>query len=103
MTKRMTPYAMGALMGAMMLWVVHGLLTGQSALAGPALLVFVLAHVAVAATLLTGTLFLARLSPRARGWLSRLHRPSGAHVLAMLAGMIGSSVAIHLSIHGGLI
>ena len=94
------PLAMGALMGLMMLWMLHGQLTGDSSLSGTALAAFVGVHAALAAALIAGALFATRLSPRAQTWLDRLHRPSLRHLRLMLMGATLSAGAVHIWIHG---
>ncbi|MCR9110650.1 hypothetical protein [Marivita sp. XM-24bin2] len=89
------PALMGLMMGAMMLWMMHGWLIGD----GPAnALVFVLGHVAVvAAVALTAALGLHRRFPV----LARLtrHRPSLSHIAIMLGSAALFALAIHL-VHG---
>ena len=94
------PLAMGALMGAMMLWMLHGVLTGESTLSGPALAIFVGMHLALAVVLIGAALFAARLSPQLRALLARLHRPSLHHLLWMLAGATGAMTLTHFTLHG---
>lgn len=96
------PIIMGALMGLMMLWMMHGALTGQSDLGLGALVVFVVAHVAIVLVLIGLAMFGARLSPKLRAWTGRLHRPSYAHLIVMLAGAVVAVGAAHLLLHGGL-
>lgn len=90
---------MGALMGLMMLWMLHGAVTGetQRSLAGAA--VFVGAHVLVLAVLLALPAFAARRAPWLHARLSRLHRPSLRHVSLMLGAAGTSALIVHL-IHG---
>ncbi|MCF2906531.1 hypothetical protein L0666_16175 [Octadecabacter sp. CECT 8868] len=94
------PVMMGALMGLMMIWMLHGLITGDSQLSGSAQTVFIGAHVVLVLVALSAALFSTRLSPRLRGWMDRLHRPSLHHFAAMLGGAAMVVGAIHLSIHG---
>jgi hypothetical protein len=95
----MKPVVMGGLMGLMMMWMLHGALSGVGMAAGP-LIAFVGAHLALAliATVLiwAGT----RLSPRFVSILSRLHRPSLSHVGAMLVSTVVAAGLVHLSMHG---
>lgn len=95
------PALMGAGMGAMMLWVIHGrMIQGDTAL-GP-LLWFLIAHVAIIA-LAAGLVWLtARRWPAVSARLSRLHRPGVKHVAAMVLGAVASAAAIHVVLHGGL-
>lgn len=95
------PAIMGAAMGAMMLWMLHGLLTG-SGVTGLALIVFVGAHFAVALILIGAAVFTARLSPRTKAMIDKLHRPTLRHVGIMLTAALITATAIHLTIHGGL-
>ena len=97
---RILPVAMGALMGPMLLMMLHGQLTGAGD-GGFALIAFVLAHVAVAAVVLLGVLFAARLSPVWRARLDRLHRPSWRHVGIMAGCAFISGAIVHFYIHGG--
>lgn len=94
---------MGAAMGLMMLWMLHGAMTSQSETSALALILFVGAHVAVVAILLIGGLFAARSTGPMQRLLKRLHRPSLSHISAMLTGMIIAAGCAHLTLHGGLI
>lgn len=89
------PVLMGLMMGAMMLWMLHGWLIGD----GPAnAMLFVFGHVAIAAAVaLIAVLGLHRRFPV----LARLthHRPSLSHVLIMLVCATLFALAIHL-VHG---
>ena len=98
----MKPFILGGLMGLMMIWMVHGQMTGTSALAGWALVAFIGMHVALAIVVICAGLFAARLSPRARAALARLHHPSLHHIALMVVGMGASAGAVHLFIHGGI-
>lgn len=93
MTYRIMPVAMGALMGLMML---HGMLTGESTLSGPALAIFVGMHLVLAGGLIGAALFAARFSPQ----LDRLHWPSKEHILWMLAGAAAAMILTHVIFHG---
>ena len=95
------PMIMGALMGVMMLWMLHGALMGDG-VRGWALIAFVAAHVVLAAVVIAAGLFAARLSPRARMLIDRLHRPSLRHVGVMLLAAAASAGVIHLILHGGI-
>ena len=90
------PVGMGALMGLVMLWMLHGMLTGQGH-AGGAL--FVLAHVAVLLVLALAFVVARRgQSAWAQGMLK--HRPSLRHVALMMGSALTTAGVIHL-IHGG--
>lgn len=97
----MKPVIMGSAMGAMMMWMLHGMLTGDS-FSGWALVVFVAAHVVLAVLVAAGIIFAARLSPRAQRVIAKLHRPSLKHIGTMMlaAGVAGG--VIHLVVHGGI-
>jgi hypothetical protein len=94
------PIIIGALMGLMMMWMLHGALTGESGVTGWALIAFVTAHVAIIIVVLFAVIFATRLSPRAHAWINRLHRPSLRHVAAMLGSAIIVAGALHLGVHG---
>lgn len=96
----LAPVLMGSAMGLMMLWMLHGALTGEGAMGAGALVVFVGAHVVIAAVAILAVVFAARLSERANGWLNRLHRPSLRHVGLMLGSAALSAGAVHLIAHG---
>ena len=98
----MKPIVMGGLMGIMMLWMLHGQMTSTSALAGWALVAFIGVHVALIAAAIGAGLFAARLSPKMRAMLARMHRPSFHHIALMLIGMIASAGLVHLYMHGGV-
>ena len=95
------PLAMGVAMGLMMLWMVHGIVTGNSALAGPASVLFVLAHLAVPLLILGLGVFAARMSPRLYARLPRLRRPSLPHIATMFAGAAGGAALAHVAILAG--
>jgi len=94
------PLAMGALMGLMMLWMLHGQLIGEASFSGIALITFIGAHVLFAAVLIIVGLFATRLSPAAQKWLNRLHRPSSRHLGLMLLGAALSAGTVHIWLHG---
>ena len=96
------PALMGAVMGLMMLRLVHGALTGQSAMAAPALIGFILLHVVVLGALAALMIWAARYAPALRHRLDRLHRPSLRHLTQMLTGALAAVLAAHLFLHGGL-
>lgn len=93
------PLAMGLLMGPMMLWMIHGQMTG-SAQSGWAAAAFVGAHLLILAAIVAGAVFAARLSPRMHAVSARLHRPSLAHLGAMLSGFAISGLVVHFLLHG---
>ena len=99
MTHRIMPIAMGGLMGPMMLWMLHGMLTGDGP-SGVALVIFVGVHVLVVAVLLAAAVFAARLSPGLRARLGRLHRPSPRHIGLMLGSATLAALIVHFGIHG---
>jgi len=99
MTFAAKPMLMGGVMGLMLLWMLHGQLTGASTLAGPALTLFIAAHVLVIALVACASLFLARLSPRLRNWLNRLHRPNLSHMVSMMVGVFITLGIVHAAIH----
>ncbi len=102
MTFDVRPMAMGAAMGAMMLWMLHGVLTGTNDLSAKAAIVFVLGHtVALSAIVLLG-LWSTRFSAKWQMRLQRLHRPSLRHVGAMVAGALGTAAVIHGVLHSGV-
>lgn len=86
-------------MGLMMLWMLHGQLTGQD-VSLVALTAFVAAHVVVLLVIIGAGVFAARLSPSIRGKLDRLHRTSWGHMGKMLASATATALAIHLFLHG---
>lgn len=95
-----TPSIVGGLMGLGMMWMLHashetGTATGQIALLG-----FVAAHVAVGLAVILAGVFVARLSPAARVWMARLHRPSLSHLGHMAVGMLAGAAMLHLTQHG---
>ena len=97
----MKPVILGTLMGLMMMWMLHGVLTGESTLAGWAMFGFISAHFAIALVVVLLGAKVAKLSPRFRTLLS--HRPSVRHVASMAFGVILSGGLVHLYIHGGVI
>lgn len=99
----MKPVLMGLAMGPMMLWMLHGQLTGSDTRGGWALLVFFAAHVAVLCAVAGAAVFAAHLSPAMRDRLARMHRPSLAHLGLMGIGVLISGAAVHVVVHGGLV
>lgn len=94
------PIVMGAVMGAMMMWMLHGLLMGETAMGAVAVMVFVGSHVLLVALALGAALFASRMSPRTRAWIDRLHRPSLHHVAVMLGSAAILAGLVHVSAHG---
>ncbi|MDB4213852.1 hypothetical protein N9741_03170 [Octadecabacter sp.] len=93
------PAIIGAVMGPMMMWMLHGAMTGNG-VTGWALAAFLGAHVALIAVVISGAVFAARLSPRAKAFIDRLHHPSLHHVAVMLASALAVSGAVPLVAHG---
>lgn len=93
------PLAMGLLMGPMMLWMIHGQMTG-TAPSGWAAAAFIGAHLVILAAVVSGAVFAARMSPRLQTFAARLHRPSLKHFGAMLSGAAMSALAVHFWLHG---
>lgn len=94
------PYVMGGLMGPMMLWMMHDSLMSGAALSW-GVIGFIAAHVAVFGVVVIVAVFGARLNPRLRMILSRLHRPSGAHLAQMMVAAVLSASLVHFSVHAG--
>ena len=101
-SNHMKPMIMGGLMGLMMMWMLHGALTGGGTPGASALVAFVAAHVGLAAIAFGAVLFAARLSPRTKALTDRLPRPSFRHVGLMLAAALIVTATVHLVIHGGI-
>lgn len=97
------PLIMGGLMGLMMMWMLHGALTGEGTMGGGALVVFIAAHIVLGALILLAAVFASRLSPRTKALAERLHRPSLRHIAAMLASALFTGAIVHLLAHGGLV
>ncbi len=91
------PFLIGAAMPAMMLWMGHERIMSGEMMVTAGAVIFLLAHVAAVAVILS----LALLSPRMRHALKR-HRPSLSHMSVMLCGMVLAAGTIHLVIHGVL-
>ncbi len=98
----MKPIAIGAAMGAMMFWMLHGQSTSTNTLAGWALVAFIGVHLAMIAAAGFAIIFAARLSPKTREMLAWLHRPSWHHLALMVIGMVASVGTIHVVVHGGI-
>jgi hypothetical protein len=91
----MMPIGMGIMMGAMVLMMLHGVLTGDGGASG---LLFVLAHVAVIGLAAVGVAFgLHRRWPVLAHVLR--HRPSWRHIWLMSGVAVFTAVVIHLT-HG---
>lgn len=99
MKQAIAPIGMGVIMGAMMLWMLHGQMTGQGA-QPRAIVLFVGAHVLISLFVIGAGLFAARLSPLMRQKLDRLHRPSWRHMGKMLGSAAATALIIHLFLHG---
>lgn len=93
------PLSMGAAMGLMMLWMLHMQLIGDSTRSLGALMIFLGAHVAILAVVLTPP-FIA--SPRLRRVLERRPRPSLRHFALMLAGGAFAAGLTHFIVHAGV-
>ena len=91
------PVGLGAVMGAMMIWMLHRQIVSATAPDLTGLLIFVGGHIAVLAVLFILPVVAA---PRLRRWAERLHRPDLRHVGLMLAGAASGAVVFHLSAHG---
>ncbi|SMX39031.1 hypothetical protein [Octadecabacter ascidiaceicola] len=99
-SKHNTPIIMGGLMGLMMMWMLHGALTGEGTIGAGALIAFIAAHVVLAAIAIGMAVFAARLSPRVRQFMDRLHHPSLSHVAAMFSSAAAVALVLHFGIHG---
>ncbi len=89
------PFGIGAIMAAMMLWMLHDpIMSGMLSLKQGGL-GFVLAHVAVVAGFAALGLFI----PKLRSALAS-HRPNLRHTAAMLLGMLVMGGGAHLVLHG---
>lgn len=93
------PVIMGGLMGLMMLWMLHGAVTGGG-VTGWALVAFVGVHVALVLIAGLAAVFAARLSPKVQELLARVHRPSVRHIGAMLGTAVVVIATVHVSAHG---
>ena len=89
---------MGAGMGAMMLWMLHGRIMSGAFTGWFEAAMFALAHVAVVVALLALGLVFPGLRRRLAG-----HRPELRHLAGMFAGMTVSVLIIHAVAHGGLL
>jgi hypothetical protein len=96
------PLIMGCLMGLMMLAMTHMLLTSDSNLAGAALFAFIAVHVVLILGLVFLTWWAARFSSSLQVKLAKVHRPTTAHVTAMLAAAAVTVVSAHTVLHWGV-
>ncbi len=94
------PAVMGAAMGLMMMWMLHGALTGDTSIGAMALVAFIGAHVVLVAVAVAAVWIGARWSPRIQRLTARLHRPSVSHITTMLASAVIVAGLLHLSVHG---
>lgn len=93
----MKPFALGAAMAAMMIWMLHErIMSGNLDLVSGGV-VFVLAHVGVVVAVGALSLFV----PTMRKAVVR-HRPSLGHVAFMALGMLVMAGSIHLVMHGAI-
>ena len=99
MKNGLMPMTTGALMGPMMLWMLHSALTGND-MSAMTLMVFIGAHLLFVAVLFVAFFFATRLAPKRQLQLNRLHRPSVRHVGLMLGSATTVAAAVHLAIHG---
>ncbi len=95
------PAGMGAAMGAMMLYMVHGQIAAGGSALGPALW-FIAAHALIISAAAALVWLIARRWPALSARLRRVHRPSLSHAGTMIGSAALSALAIHLVIHGGL-
>lgn len=91
------PLIMGALMGVLMLGMLHGPIMAGEFRSGAAAAAFIGAHLAVLLAASAALFF-----PGMRRFVAR-HRPAPLHVATMGAGAIGSVALVHLVAHGGAI
>jgi len=93
------PYLMGAIMGPMMLWMLHDSIMSGAGISFAAI-GFILAHVAF----FGGFALLAWLGIRLRPSLAkRLHRPTASHIGKMIAGAVVTAFTLHLLVHSGVL
>ncbi len=94
----MKPFAIGAAMAAMMIWMLHErIMSGNLDLTSSGI-TFVLAHVGVVVAIGTLSLFVPSVRKTALQ-----HRPSLGHAARMGIGMVAMAGSIHLAMHGALI
>lgn len=95
------PLLMGVLMGAMMLMMLHGFLTGETSIFSWATLAFIGAHILVALIALAVVTFGLTRFPKINRFISKLHRPSAKHAIVMLCSAGCTALVVHI-VHGGL-
>lgn len=91
----MRPVFIGAVMGAMLLWMLHEQIMLEGVSAAGASVAFVAVHVALVGLIALAALFI----PKVRNAV-RSHRPSLRHVGLMVLGLTGSIALIHVTQHG---
>ncbi|MEO9823555.1 MAG: hypothetical protein ABJF50_03940 [Paracoccaceae bacterium] len=91
----MKPFAIGAAMAAMMIWMLHDRIMSGGLDVTSGAVAFVLAHVFVVFAFFA----LAFFVPAFRK-LALSHRPSLGHVAAMFLGLAVTAGSIHLIMHG---
>ena len=96
----MKPVIMGALMGLMMMWMLHGALAGETAWGAAALLAFVAGHVAIGVVVVSIGWIGVRLSPRLQRIVAHVHLPSLHHIGAMLGSAACVALVVHVVAHG---
>ncbi len=94
------PILMGGAMGAMLMLMLHGVITGEADLSAFAVIAFVAAHLLILALALAILFLGARRFPRLAHRIKAMHRPSLRQFALMLCFAILSALIIHL-IHGG--
>ncbi len=92
------PLMMGAAMGLMALWMLHGQLRNEASIVGP--VAFIGAHLLLAFVLIAAAAFATRLSPGIQAWINRIHRPTTSHLVSMLGSALVVAAAVHLVLHG---
>ncbi|MFL4468660.1 hypothetical protein ACERZ8_01760 [Tateyamaria armeniaca] len=97
------PFVMGAVMGLVMLWMLHMQITGEGDQSIAALVVFAAAHVGALAAILVVPLFAARRLAWVRRLAKHMHRPRLSQAVYMLAGAVFAAAITHVIIHGGVI
>lgn len=93
----MKPFALGAAMAAMMIWMLHERIMSGSLDLTSGGIAFVLAHVGVVVAIGALSFFV----PTVRKAVVR-HRPSFGHFVFMALGMLAMAGSIHLIMHGAL-
>ncbi|SFS21690.1 hypothetical protein SAMN05444714_2914 [Yoonia litorea] len=95
-----TPFVAGALMGPMMLSMLHKTLSGGTSPVS-AITTFVVGHFAVLLALLASFAVARRFIPQLRNRLGRMHTPRARHVGVMVMSAGATASVVHLAIHGG--